>query len=163
MPACSESSEYASDMALYSHGAKFSSTMEFRIAPNDRRSGHLYDANMPRKPAKTSDGKPEPPNWYLRAWMKELKVSQARLAAECDWSPSTMHGIYHGRTSYYRDIVNLIAEKLGIEPFELLMPPGRARAFRRFQESAADVVNFGERRTATAIGKDDEAKTGTYD
>lgn len=73
--------------------------------------------------------------------MDTLRISQAKLAKECDWTPSTMHGIYHGRTSYYRDILNLIASKLNIEPFELLMPPDRAMMFRRFQEAAVSLAH----------------------
>lgn len=109
---------------------------------------------MPRKSAKSLGIRPEAPDWYLPEWMATLHVSQARLAKECDWTPSTMHGIYHGRTSYYRDIVNLIASKLNVEPFELLMPPERAMALRRFQEAAvslahdADAENEERRKTA---------------
>lgn len=77
--------------------------------------------------------------------MDTLRISQARLAKECDWTPSTMHGIYHGRTSYYRDIVNLLASKLNIEPFELLMPPERAMAMRRFQDAAFAITQDSDR------------------
>lgn len=112
------------------------------MAVNERALAALYDANMPRKSAKSDGIKPEQPDWYLPEWMKTLRVSQAKLAKECDWTPSTMHGIYHGRTSYYRDIVNLIASKLHIQPFELLMPPERAAAFRQFQASAEVIVTL---------------------
>lgn len=101
-----------------------------------------YDANMPRKSARSDGLRPEQADWYLPEWMRTLKISQAKLAKECDWTPSTMHGIYHGRTSYYRDIVNLIARKLHIQPYELLMPPERAMAFRQFQASAQEVATL---------------------
>lgn len=74
--------------------------------------------------------------------MKTLRISQAKLAKACDWTPSTMHGIYHGRTSYYRDIVNLIASKLNIQPYELLMPPEMAMAFRQYFASAERIVSL---------------------
>lgn len=105
---------------------------------------------MPRKSAKSDGIRPEQPDWYLPEWMKTLRVSQADLARECDWTPSTMHGIYHGRTSYYRDIVNLIARKLKIEPFELLMPPERAMAMRRFQEAALRLAHDSESKESAA-------------
>lgn len=95
---------------------------------------------MPRKSAKSAGIRPEQPDWYLREWMRTLKVSQAKLAAECDWTPSTMHGIYHGRTSYYRDIVNLIAAKLNIQPYELLMQPELAMSIRRMREDAIRIA-----------------------
>ncbi len=109
---------------------------------NERALAALYDANMPRKSAKSDGIKAEQADWYLPEWMKTLRVSQAKLAKECDWTPSTMHGIYHGRTSYYRDILNLIAGKLKIAPYELLMPPEKAMAFRQFQASAETIVTL---------------------
>lgn len=105
---------------------------------------------MPRKSAKSNGLRAEQPDWHLPAWMRTLKVSQAKLAKDCGWTPSTMHGIYHGRTSYYRDIVNLIALKLNVDPYELLMPPERAMAFRQFQASAKEV--------ATLVGDAEEAE-----
>lgn len=130
-------------MGSYSHGANYSSTTDFRMVRNDHRISNLYHANMPRKSAQSNGLEPEQADWYLQEWMKDLRVSQAKLARECDWTPSTMHGIYHGRTNYYREILNLIASKLNIEPYELLMPPEQAMAFRRFSESAAEIVDFG--------------------
>lgn len=105
----------------------------------------LYHANMPRKSASSGKMRPEQPDWFLPEWMATLHVSQAKLAKACDWTPSTMHGIYHGRTSYYREIVNLIAVKLNIEPFELLMPPERAMAIRRMQEAAVTIAHDAEK------------------
>lgn len=147
-----------------SHDAKFSSTLEIRMAGNDARARPLYHAKMARKSAKSNGIRPEQPDWFLREWMKTLQVSQTRLAEMCDWKPSTMHGIYHGRTSYYRDILNLIATKLNVEPYELLMPPEQAMAFRRFQESAAEVVNLGERKVERSYAEPARhRKTGTDD
>lgn len=111
---------------------------------------------MPRKSAKSNGLKPESPDWFLADWMKTLRVTQAKLAKECDWTPSTMHGIYHGRTSYYRDIVNLIASKLNIEPFELLMPPDQAMALRRFRD-AATVLAHNADEQPVRIAKDADA------
>lgn len=99
-----------------------------------------YDANMPRKSSKSQGVRPEQPDWYLPQWMDTLDVSQAYLAEECGWAASTMHGIYHGRTSYYRDIVNLIASKLRIQPYELLMHPDTAMAYRQYLAGARQVA-----------------------
>lgn len=123
------------------------------MAPNVAESPTPYHANMPRKPSTTKGLAPAVPDWYLPEWMATLRVSQAKLAKECDWTPSTMHGIYHGRTSYYREIVNLIASKLNIEPFELLMPPDRAMALRRFQEAAVTLAHDSEVQNHLPIDK----------
>ncbi|HMO74050.1 MAG TPA: helix-turn-helix transcriptional regulator [Sphingopyxis sp.] len=105
------------------------------MARNDALDSDLYHANMARKSAKSKGIGPEQPNWFLPEWMKVKRVTQAKLARACDWTNSTMHGIYHGRTEYYREIVNLLASKLNIEPHELLMHPDRAMAIRRFEQS----------------------------
>jgi transcriptional regulator with XRE-family HTH domain len=105
-------------------------------APAEVRS---YPTNMPRKRTKDPRRSAEP-DWYLQQWMKSLSVSQADLARECGWTNSTMHGVYHGRTAYYREIVNLIARKLNIRPYELLMHPEEAMAMRQFRKDALRVV-----------------------
>ena len=92
--------------------------------------------------------------------MKTLRVSQAKLAKECDWAASTMHGIYHGRTSYYRDMLNLIASKLHVEPYELLMPPERAMAFRQFLASAETIVTLAHGANSAEVPLTREAKQG---
>lgn len=98
-----------------------------------------YYANMPRKkPVMPNRG--AAPDWYLPEWMATLRVSQAELARRCGLTPSTVHGIYHGRTSYYRDLVNMIASKLSVQPYELLMPPEMAMALRRQREDALRIV-----------------------
>jgi hypothetical protein len=135
-----------------------------------------YYAQMPRKSAKSNRVRPEQPDWYLPEWMRTLNVKQAHLARECGWTDSTMHGIYHGRTSYYRDILNLIASKLNVQPYELLMPPELAMAFRQFQASAQQITTLVhdneppysqgdliERRAAQHNSTPRERKTGTHD
>lgn len=82
--------------------------------------------------------------------MATLRVKQATLAKECGWTNSTMHGIYHGRTDYYRELVNLISSKLNIEPFELLMHPDEAMAHRRMRIAAEQMVKVPMVETAAA-------------
>lgn len=136
MPASRASSDVLGfSMPNNSHHANFSSRHFIRMARNDALDSDLYHANMARKSAKSKGIGPEQPNWFLPEWMKVKRVTQAKLARACDWTNSTMHGIYHGRTEYYREIVNLLASKLNIEPHELLMHPDRAMAIRRFEQS----------------------------
>jgi hypothetical protein len=125
-----------------SHHANYWSSPDLHIVPNEASRRRPYGANMPRKSAKSDGVRPEQPDWYLPQWMRTLKVTQADLARDCGWTPSTMHGIYHGRTSYYRDIVNLVAGKLRIQPYELLMHPEQAMAYRRFRASAQEVATL---------------------
>ena len=97
---------------------------------------------MARKTSRSLPKRAAQPDWYLPEWMATLGVKQAALAKLCGWNNSTMHGIYHGRTEYYREIVNLIAGQLHIEPYELMMPPEKAMAFRQFQASAEAIVTL---------------------
>lgn len=106
-----------------SHGANFVSTPLLRGMCNEWLASSPYHANMPRKSSRSQPSRPASPDWYLPEWMRTLNVKQSQLAKLCDWNTSTMHGIYHGRTEYYREIVNLIAKQLKIEPCELMMPP----------------------------------------
>lgn len=127
-----------------SHGANCSSSLHFRMVPNERRRAGSYHPNMVRRTSQTGAPKgPAKPDWYLRQWMKTLRVTQTQLARECDWNTSTMHGIYHGRTEYYREILNLIAVKLNVQPYELLMHPDEAMAIRQLLVEANKISDIG--------------------
>jgi hypothetical protein len=141
MPALLASSDVVGvTMPLHSHNANYWASPSIRIVCDELTSIHTYNANMARKTSRSLPPRPAQPDWYLPEWMSTLRVKQAALARECGWSNSTMHGIYHGRTEYYREIVNLIARILRIEPYELLMHPDQAMAMRRMRESAFTIA-----------------------
>jgi len=104
---------------------------------NDTHRQSSYYPNMPRKTVKPQTVGPD---WFLVEWMRTLRVTQAKLAAEAGWSKATMNDIYHGRTSYYREIVNDAARALKIAPHELLMPPEEAMNIRRMREDAIRIA-----------------------
>lgn len=108
-----------------------------------RKIGH--HPYMPRKPAPP----PSQPShdWYLQEWLKTLRVSQAKLAKACGWSKATANDVYHGRTSYYRQILNEVASALHVQPFELLMHPEDAMAYRQMSQ-ALRAVEHSPRITA---------------
>ena len=96
-----------------------------------------YDLNMPRK------SEPEEqtgPDWYLREWLDVTGFTQAKLQRATGWSKGTAFNIFHGRTSYYRQILNEVAAALGVEPHELLMHPRDAMAIRNIRESVARIA-----------------------
>ena len=51
-----------------------------------------------------------------------------------------MNDIFHGKTSYYRQILNDAARALRIEPFELLMPPAAAMAIKNMRNTAIRIA-----------------------
>jgi hypothetical protein len=76
-------------------------------------------------------------DWYLRDWMSHFGKRQAALVNELGWDKAKANFVWHSKQGYRRDLVNEVADWLGIRPFELLMPPQEALAFRRFRETAA--------------------------
>lgn len=82
----------------------------------------------------------EEPDWYLREWAKLLGKRQADLVNDKGWLKSRVSKFWNGGHSYRREIVNDVADWLGIEPFELLMPPRDAIAMRRLRETARMIV-----------------------
>ena len=95
---------------------------------------------MVEKRKKRATAGQEGPDWFLADWMRTMDVSQADIARETGWNASTVHGIYHGRTEYYRAIVNRLATVLRVEPFELLMHPDEAMAIRRMRGAALQIA-----------------------
>lgn len=55
---------------------------------------------------------------------------------ELGWSRSSASDLWTGKQRYTQDHVDEVARWLGIEPFELLMPPRDARALRGMREMA---------------------------
>lgn len=78
----------------------------------------------------------EESDWYLQAWAERLGKRQADLVTDLGWLKNHAHRIWHGKQPYRRDIVNEVSGWLGIEPFELLMPPERAAQLRQLAQSA---------------------------
>jgi hypothetical protein len=102
------------------------------------------------------------PNWYLQEWMAHFEKRQSALVNELGWQKARASKYWHSGHPYRRDIVNEIAGWLGIEPFELLMPPERAFAYRKLYASAEDILASGSDRflpkaTPIRVGR----KTGT--
>ncbi len=81
-----------------------------------------------------------PINWYLREWMDLLGVRQRDMVERAGWSKASASQLYTGVQDYSPKIVNEAAVALNLEPFELLMRPERAMAYRRQREAAIQLV-----------------------
>lgn len=96
------------------------------------------------------------PDWYLREWMAELGKRQADLVRDRGWLKGRASKIVGGAHQYRRDLINELSAWLGIEPFELLMPPREALKYRRWRELiAAEAQSMGR-----AEPEKDRAATG---
>lgn len=104
---------------------------------NDFARAGSYHSNMPRKatPPRTVG-----PDWFLVDWMRSKQVTQADLVRLTGWSKATVNDIYHGRTEYYRAILNTLAGVLKIEPWEMLMHPEEANAILSMRASALRIA-----------------------
>lgn len=91
-------------------------------------------------------GKPERINWYLREWMDmafpTARGRQAKMSELTGWSKATTSQLYNNDQDYSPKVVNEAAAALKAEPWELLMPPERAMALRRFRSAAEDIVTL---------------------
>lgn len=76
------------------------------------------------------------PDWHLQEWMTHFEKKQASLVNELGWHKGRANFVWHGKQQYSRALVNEISDWLGIEPFELLMPPEDAFRYRRIRETA---------------------------
>jgi transcriptional regulator with XRE-family HTH domain len=85
-----------------------------------------------------------PVNWYLREWMAarglEGRGAQARMMKLTGWSKATMSQLYNGTQDYSPKILSEASRALNAEDYELLLPPERAMALRRFQADALTIA-----------------------
>lgn len=79
-------------------------------------------------------------DWYLLEWMDHFEKRQADLVKDRGWLKGRVSKFLNGEHQYRRDILNELADWLGIEPFELLMRPAEAVALRQLRETAALIV-----------------------
>lgn len=102
------------------------------IARNDATTQHSHTVNV-----ETSNE----PDWYLQEWAQHAGKKQADLVNDLGWLKNHAHRIWHGKQPYRRDIVNDVAKWLGIQPYELLMPPEQALQMRQFRDMAIAIAN----------------------
>jgi len=126
-------------MPYNSDHPNYLSTPNIRMGQVGSNNRGGYNACMVNAKLNTRP-KPNAPDWFLPAWMDHLHVNQASLARMTGWSIATTNDIYHGRTEYYRGIMNTAATALNIHPFELLMHPDDAMAMRQFRHQALRVA-----------------------
>lgn len=83
---------------------------------------------------------PKPPggfhyHWYLREWLRTLKVSQAALERSAELSKATVSALVNDKQQYTQTHLDRIAWALKIKPHELLMPPDYAAMLRELEHA----------------------------
>lgn len=79
-------------------------------------------------------------DWYIKEWMAHCKKRQADLIRELGWQRRKASEVFNGDQAYKRETVNELSEWLGIEPYELLMPPSEALQLRQFKMAAIAIA-----------------------
>jgi transcriptional regulator with XRE-family HTH domain len=80
-------------------------------------------------------------DWHLSEWMGD-EISQAELCRRTGYPKAKMSELVNGVTRYNRDVVNDLSKALNIRPYELLMAPDQARAFRSYLASAQQLITL---------------------
>lgn len=129
---------------------------EVRTYPADFRVRRAHNANMARR------GVPKGRiNWYFPEWMRYFGIKkQTDIMEKTGWSKATVSQIMTGKQDYSPKIVNEAAAAFHLAPFELLMTPDDAMAYRRLRRAAEEMVQIPFMGTA-GEGDPDESRTGT--
>lgn len=81
-------------------------------------------------------------DWHLAEWLATLRKRQADLVRDLDWNKAKASLMVNGKQQYTREEVNELAAYLNIQPFELLMHPEDAMAYRRLRHAAEAMVQI---------------------
>lgn len=141
-----------SGMATCSHIPNNITSYFVRTSRADNLCCLPYNARMAKRRG-TPTG---PRRWYLPEWMAaagiEGRGAQVRMMALTGWSKATMSQLFNGEQDFSPKILEDAAAALNIEPFELLMLPARAMAYRQLQATAATIVEAASVETKRAAG-----------
>jgi transcriptional regulator with XRE-family HTH domain len=74
--------------------------------------------------------------WYFADWAIHLGRRMADAERELGWSRSTASGLWNGTQRYTQERVDEAARWLGLQPYELLMPPPEALQLQRLRDTA---------------------------
>lgn len=80
-------------------------------------------------------------DWFIKEWLAHSNKRQADLVKELGWQRRKASEVYNGDQPYKRETVNEISDWLGIEPFELLMPPEEALQLRQLRSAAFAIAH----------------------
>lgn len=102
---------------------------------------------------------PDMADWYLKQWLASKRMSQADLVRETDYPKAKVSDLVKGKQRYNRDILNDIAKALHLQPFELLMHPADANAYKQLRVAAKEMVQvpfLGEAGSGDAAQADEK-------
>ena len=93
---------------------------------NDDDAGRFYYSGMSE--------------WYIREWAATLGKRPVDFVRDLEWNKSRVSLLFSGKQPYSPAVLRDVAAYLNLQPFELLMHPDRAMAYRRMTASAATIA-----------------------
>ena len=79
-------------------------------------------------------------DWYIREWATTLGKRPVDFVRDLEWNKSRVSLLFSGKQPYSPSVLKDVAAYLNLQPFELLMHPDRAMAYRRMSGAAATLV-----------------------
>lgn len=78
-------------------------------------------------------------DWYLAEWLAFRDKRQADIVRDLSWNKARVSLMIAGKQQYTRNTINDLAAYLKIAPYELLIHPNEAIAFRNLRAAAANI------------------------
>jgi len=119
-----------------------SSTTFVRKFPTDRDCSSSHYPIMVKRTKRAAPTQADfKHTWYPQEWMKQSQPpkKQADLMRDLGWSKAKASGVYNGQ-QYTQQIIDELAPYLNTKPFELLMHPDDAMAYRRIKQDSARIA-----------------------
>ncbi len=79
-------------------------------------------------------------DWFLADWAKALGKRQVDFVNDLNWNKARASLLWNGKQGYTREIINEVAQYLGLRPYELLLPPAEAMAIRGMRDAALQIA-----------------------
>jgi transcriptional regulator with XRE-family HTH domain len=78
--------------------------------------------------------------WYLPEWCTLHGKRQADLERDLGWPRAKTSMLWNGKQRYTQEQIDEVSIYLGVEPYELLMPPDEAVGLRQLRDAARSIV-----------------------
>lgn len=124
-------------MTACSDYPNLSSRAFVRITPGAMACELSQNANMPKQGNKSQSDFGH--TWYPKEWMRHAGKKQADLGRDLSWPKAKVSAVLNGQP-YRQELIDDLAPYFGVQPFELLMPPSVALAYRALASSASRIA-----------------------
>lgn len=120
----------------------FESSYQRRIIGADIFPPLADNQVMLSKPTKRASTPPDQlgHRWYFAEHATALGYIQADAERALGWPRGKINALWNGKQRYTQETVDEVSAWLGVEPYELLMPPQEANAIRQLRAAAREIA-----------------------